>query len=115
MIDLEALKNHPTCFGLSPADMTAWITDFAETYHTATSRYPMIYTNRGWWQSCTGDSNALKDKCPLVLASWGSEPGAIPGGWGQLTIWQYSNSSAWGGDADSFNGDETQLKKLATG
>lgn len=93
----------------------SWIKDFSDTYHAATGRYPVFYTTNSWWVSCTGNSQAFKDTNPLMLARWGSSAGTIPGGWPYYTIWQYKDSNAWGGDSDVFNGDATQLKKLATG
>jgi len=115
MIDLESENGIPKCYGKNPANMVAWIQDFVNTYHSKTGRYPMIYTNRDWWTTCTGDSDAFSSTCPLVLASWNSVPGPIPGGWPYQTIWQYNDHSPWGGDSDSFNGDLTRLTKLATG
>ncbi|OAQ65183.1 glycoside hydrolase, family 25, active site protein [Pochonia chlamydosporia 170] len=115
MVDLESEQGHPQCWGLSHSAMVAWIKEFAETYHKKTTRYPMLYTNPSWWSSCTGNSKAFKDTCPLVLARYASSPGTIPGGWPAQTIWQNSDKSPWSGDSDIFNGDLTRLKKLATG
>jgi len=75
----------------------------------------MIYTTNDWWTTCTGNSKAFSSTCPLVLARYGSSVGTIPGGWGYQTIWQYSDSYTYGGDADTFNGELSNLKKLATG
>ncbi|KAF5131072.1 N,O-diacetylmuramidase [Metarhizium anisopliae] len=115
MVDLESEKGHPQCWGLSHSAMVAWIRDFADTYREKTTRWPMLYTNPSWWSSCTGNSQAFKDTCPLVLARYAGSPGAIPGGWRAQTIWQNSDKSPWGGDSDVFNGDLARLKKLATG
>ena len=115
MIDLEATNGHPQCYGLSPKAMVAWISEFVETYHKATKRYPMIYTGPAWWKACTANSQAFKDKTPLVLAHYASEIGPLPGGWKKHAIWQYNNHAPWGGDSDRFNGDAAALKKLATG
>ncbi|KAF2496588.1 putative N,O-diacetyl muramidase [Lophium mytilinum] len=114
MLDIEY---GPTsaCYGLSTSAMVSWITDFVNQYHSLTGRYPMIYSTNDWWTTCTGNSKAFSANSPLVLARYGSSPGAIPGGWGYQTIWQYSNSYAYGGDADTFNGSLDNLKKLATG
>ena len=115
MLDLEDENGHPHCWGLSASAMVSWISDFVEHYHSKTTRYPILYANPSFWKECTGNSNAFKDKCPLALAAYASSPGTIPGGWPFQTIWQNSDASPWGGDNDIFNGDETQLKKLATG
>ncbi|KAJ6438228.1 Kanamycin B dioxygenase [Purpureocillium lavendulum] len=115
MMDLEATNGHPQCYGLSAKAMVGWISEFVEAYHKATKRYPMIYTGPAWWKACTGNSQAFKDKCPLVLAHYASEIGPLPGGWKKHAIWQYNNHAPWGGDSDAFNGNAAALKKLATG
>ncbi|KAK2596209.1 hypothetical protein QQS21_006357 [Conoideocrella luteorostrata] len=115
MVDLESEKGHPQCWGLSQSAMVSWISEFVDTYHKKTTRYPMLYFNPSWWSTCTGNSKAFKDKCPLVLARYASSPQPIPGGWPFQTIWQNSDKSPWGGDSDIFNGDINELKKLATG
>lgn len=64
---------------------------------------------------CTGNSAAFKDTCPLNVARYSSSVGTIPGGWPYQTFWQNSDSYAYGGDSDIFNGGLTGLQKLATG
>ena len=115
MLDIEYNPDGATCYGLSQSAMVAWIQSFVTEYHSKTSRYPLIYTTNDWWSQCTGESTAFHTTCPLVLARYGSTPGTIPGGWPFQTIWQNADSYTYGGDADKFNGDLTQLKKLATG
>ncbi|KAL2155770.1 hypothetical protein VTH82DRAFT_512 [Thermothelomyces myriococcoides] len=114
MLDLEAY-NAGECWGLTPSQMVAWIKAFSDRYQSRTGVYPMLYTNPSWWKTCTGNSNAFVNTNPLVLARWGSSPGEIPGGWPWQTIWQNSDSYAYGGDSDIFNGDFSQLQKLALG
>jgi len=113
MLDLES-ESDGECWGLSTSDMVSWIQDFSNTYYSSTGRYPMLYTNPSWWETCTGNSNAFVSTNPLVLADYNSEIGTIPGGWPYQTIWQYADSYAYGGDADSFNGDQADLMNLAT-
>lgn len=115
MLDIEYNPNGATCYGLSAAKMVSWISDFVDTYHSSTGVYPLIYTTDDWWSTCTGNSDAFSSTCPLVLASYNSEPGTIPGEWPYQTIWQNSDKYAYGGDSDIFNGDESQLKKIASG
>ena len=115
MLDIEYNPNGATCYGLSASAMVSWVHSFVNQYHTTTGRYPMIYTTNGWWSECTGDSTAFSTTCPLVLASYNSVIGTIPGGWPYQTIWQNSDSYKYGGDSDIFNGALTNLKKLATG
>ncbi|GES63840.1 N,O-diacetyl muramidase [Aspergillus terreus] len=114
MLDIEYNPYGATCYGLSASSMVAWISDFAETYKSAVGRYPMIYTTADWWNTCTGNSAAFTD-CPLVLARYSSSVGTIPGGWPYQSIWQNSDSYAYGGDSDIWNGDEAGLRRFAKG
>lgn len=114
MLDLES-ESDGECWGLSTSAMVAWIKDFSDTYHSKTTRYPMLYFNPSWWQTCTGNSNAFAATNPLVLAHYADAIGALPGGWTLWTIWQYADSYTYGGDADKFNGAQANLVKLATG
>ena len=112
---MESTSGKPKCYGKTAGGMVAWIQDFVNTYHAKTGRFPMIYTNRDWWITCTGNSAAFHTTSPLVFASCNSSPGPIPGGWPYQTIWQNSDKFPFGGDSDIFNGDMTGLKKLAMG
>ncbi|WP_068922361.1 lysozyme [Planobispora rosea] len=103
-----------TCYGLSPAQMTAWIRDFSDRYLQLTGRRPTVYTNTHWWQTCTGGSAAFGDH-PLWLARYSSSVGTLPSGWTRHAIWQYASSGAFPGDQNLFNGTYEQLKQLATG
>ncbi|KAH1838385.1 hypothetical protein KXX55_005581 [Aspergillus fumigatus] len=116
MLDIEYNPYGATCYGLSHSQMVAWIHDFVNEYHHATSRWPMIYTTADWWNRCTGNAKGFGDKCPLVLAAYSSSPPkTIPGDWKTWTIWQNSDKYKHGGDSDKFNGPMTQLRKLASG
>ncbi|KAJ6441456.1 N,O-diacetyl muramidase [Purpureocillium lavendulum] len=113
MLDMEYQSSSSACGGLSQSAMVSWINDFVNTYHSATGVYPLIYTSTSWWTQCTGNSAAFGSKCPLVVARYASSVGTLPAGWGFYTFWQYSDAAPWGGDADTFNGDITALKKIA--
>lgn len=115
MLDIEYNPNGAECYGLSAADMVAWIQDFGNTYNTQVGRYPMIYTTADWWSTCTGDSTAFSNDYPLVLAQWASAVTNVPGGWPWQSIWQNADTYAYGGDSDIWNGDETHLQIFATG
>ncbi|KAL8716226.1 MAG: hypothetical protein Q9220_000131 [cf. Caloplaca sp. 1 TL-2023] len=116
MLDIEYNPSGATCYGLSQSAMVSWIQDFVNTYHSKTTRYPLIYSTNDWWTTCTGNSAAFHTTCPLVLARYSSSgPGTIPGSWPFQTIWQNADSYTYGGDSDIFNGALTNLKKLATG
>ncbi|KAL7899870.1 glycoside hydrolase family 25 protein [Trichoderma sp. SZMC 28014] len=115
MLDLEYAPSGNSCYGLSTSAMVSWINDFVTTYHAATTQYPLIYTSTSWWQLCTGNSGSFGSKSPLVVARYASSVGTLPNGWSYYTIWQNSDSSPWGGDSDVFNGDLSQLQKIARG
>ncbi|KAK4496308.1 hypothetical protein PRZ48_012288 [Zasmidium cellare] len=104
MLDLEG-----DCISVS------WIQTFSNTYHAKTGRYPVLYSSPSWWSSCTGNSNAFVNTNPLWMACYRSSPCTPQGGWPYYTIWQNADSNPYGGDSDQFNGDMTQLKKLASG
>ncbi len=114
MLDLES-ESAGECWGLSASAMVAWIKAFSDRYHSREGVYPMLYTNPSWWKDCTGNSNAFVKTNPLVLAHYSSTVGTIPGGWPYQTIWQNSDSYAYGGDSDIFNGSLDRLQALARG
>lgn len=116
MLDIEYNPGSGNdCYDMDPDSIVSWVSDFVKGYKDATGVYPMIYTNLDWWSRCAGNSDAFVDMCPLVVASYSSSVGTLPGGWEFQTIWQYSDAYEYGGDADSFNGDEAGLKALAKG
>lgn len=115
MLDMEYNPSGSTCYGLSASSMVAWIRDFGETYKSKTGRYPMIYTTADWWRTCTGDSTAFSQDYPLVLAQYASSISSIPGGWPWQSFWQNSDSYAYGGDSEIWNGSLDNLKKFAKG
>jgi GH25 family lysozyme M1 (1,4-beta-N-acetylmuramidase) len=115
MLDLEYAPSGDSCYGLSTSAMVSWINDFVNTYHAATTQYPLIYTSTSWWQLCTGNNGSFGSKSPLVVARYASSVGTLPNGWSYYTIWQNSDSATWGGDSDVFNGDLSQLQKIARG
>lgn len=109
MVDLE-----DGCSGLSQAAMVQWIRDFVRTYHSATTRYPLIYTTTSWWKSCTGNDAGF-GKSPLVIARWGNSLGELPASWKAHTFWQFADKGVFPGDQELFNGNSVGLKRLATG
>ncbi len=109
-LDMEYNPYGETCYGQSPASMTAWIKDFSDTYFARTGRHPVIYTSTNWWNQCTGGDFGATS--PLWIARYSDSPGALPAGWGFHTFWQYSSSPI---DQNSFNGAYEQLQALATG
>jgi len=102
-----------SCYGLTPAQMSAWITDFSTTVNTLTGRFPTIYSTTNWWNTCTGFDPNFGANNPLFIASYNSTPGAMPAGWDYQTLWQYSDTGVFPGDQDVFNGSTTQLSTFA--
>jgi GH25 family lysozyme M1 (1,4-beta-N-acetylmuramidase) len=49
----------------------------------------------------------------LWIARYSSTPGTLPAGWGYYTFWQYADSGTFPGDQDRFNGDYSQLQRIA--
>ena len=80
------------CYGLSPAQLVAWIAAFTGEADRRTGQPPVIYTTQDWWAKCTGDSSAFTAD-PLWAASFASTP-AIPDPWtGDWTYWQYTDNA----------------------
>jgi GH25 family lysozyme M1 (1,4-beta-N-acetylmuramidase) len=103
------------CWGLTPAQMTAWIHGFLDTVQGRIGRLPMIYTNTNWWNPCTGNDPSFGSYA-LDLAGYTSSPPPLPAGWRNFTLWQYGAglSSAVGNyDKDVYNGDLPGLATLA--
>jgi GH25 family lysozyme M1 (1,4-beta-N-acetylmuramidase) len=101
------------CFGLSQASMRSWITSFLDTYHSRTTRWPVIYSTTNWWSSCTGNWSGPSANDPLWIACYCSSAGTLPAGYGFYTFWQFADSGTFPGDQDVFNGDAARLTALA--
>jgi GH25 family lysozyme M1 (1,4-beta-N-acetylmuramidase) len=114
MIDLEA-NGSEECWGISTSEMVTFIRDFVNTYHSKTSRYPMIYCTASWWDTCTGSNKDFGSTCPLVLAQWSDKVTTMPAGWSYQSFWQFADSGKFPGDQDSWNGDAAGLSKMALG
>jgi len=113
MLDIEYNPYGPTCYGLTPGQMTYWIRDFSTTVHTRTGQYPTIYSTTDWWNFCTGHDASFAATNPLYLANYSGSVGTMPAGWGYQTIWQYADHGIYPGDADVFNGSLDQLRAFA--
>ncbi|GHC60319.1 GH25 family lysozyme [Streptomyces cinnamoneus] len=115
-LDVERLsQDAPVCYGLEPGAMVAWISAFTERYRQRTGRYPVLYTNTGWWSRCTGDSQAFADTSPLWIANYNGTAHPLPKGWTAHTFWQTSDRGPFPGDQDVFNGSEQDLRTFANG
>jgi GH25 family lysozyme M1 (1,4-beta-N-acetylmuramidase) len=103
------------CYDLSASAMVNWIRDFTSTYKSRTGRDAVIYTTTNWWTACTGNSGSFGSTNPLWIARYASAPGALPGGWGFHTFWQYTSTGPIVGDHNVFNGAYDRLQALANG
>lgn len=105
-----------SCFGLTAAQMVAWILDFSNTVLARTGRVPAIYSTTNWWQTCTGNSRAFGNN-PLFIARYPSQisygAGTLPASWSSYSFWQFADAGIFPGDQDVFNGDYTALQSLA--
>ncbi|MBO0728895.1 MAG: lysozyme [Acidimicrobiaceae bacterium] len=112
-LDIEYNPYGSECYGKSQSGMAGWIAAFVNEYHKRTKAWPVIYSTRDWWTTCTGNSGAFTSRDPLWIASYNSTAGALPGGWPFYTFWQYADSGKFPGDQDLFNGSLTRLHVLA--
>jgi GH25 family lysozyme M1 (1,4-beta-N-acetylmuramidase) len=97
------------CYGLRPAQMTAWISEFVTTTRSLTGQYPIIYTTANWWGTCTGGSTAFGAD-PMWVAAYGFSAPPLPAGWANWSYWQYTSTGTVPGvdspdttDLDSFS------------
>jgi len=115
VVDLEYNPYGSTCYGLTHAQMAAWITSFSNQYHKRTTRWPVIYTSTSWWSQCLGTSHDYSNHSPLWVARYASSVGTLPWPWTVYTFWQYADSGIFPGDQDVFNGAYSRLAALANG
>jgi GH25 family lysozyme M1 (1,4-beta-N-acetylmuramidase) len=97
------------CYGLRPAQMTAWISGFVTMTRSLTGQYPIIYTTANWWGTCTGGSTAFGAD-PMWVAAYGFSAPPLPAGWANWSYWQYTSAGTVPGvdspdttDLDSFS------------
>ncbi len=114
MLDIEYNPYGATCYGLSGPQMTRWVSDFSAAVHSRTGRFPIMYSTRDWWSSCTTSPN-ISARNPLFVACYCPDPGALPNGWRYQTIWQYNDNGPLPGDQDLFNGSYADLRRFALG
>ncbi len=125
------IEDHPSsynegidrCYSMSPGALATWVRDFTRTVYQMTNKQAMIYTSYWFWHDCLADTSEFSQVNPLWLASYWTDSPAIPGGWPTYTVWQYANDYAdaaqtrkatFPGDQNVFNGDMSQLQKLAS-
>ena len=113
-LDAEYNPYGETCYGKDAAGMVRWISDFSETYHAATGRFPTIYTSTSWWKRCTANNGGFGGN-PLWIARYNTFIGELPAGWSIHTIWQFADRGSLPGDQNWFNGPADRLRALALG
>jgi GH25 family lysozyme M1 (1,4-beta-N-acetylmuramidase) len=112
MVDLEwPYFEAPMCYGLTPPEMVAWISEFVERVEARIGRPPTIYTNVHWWNPCTANSSDFA-RYPLDVSSCDLDPPQLPG-WGHgWTFWQHDIPDCGLGstrDSDVFHGTYEEL------
>ncbi len=113
MLDVEYNPYGPSCYGLTPTQMSSWIREFSTTVHARTRQYPAIYSTADWWNTCTARDGSFAATNPLYVANYSGSVGTLPAGWEHQTIWQYADHGTYPGDADVFNGTLAQLHAFA--
>ena len=93
VLDMEEqrLVTPKECYGLSPAQMITWISQFFAAAKSKTGLNPLIYSNPTWWHDCTGNTKNFAAADPLWLADYDVKTPAIPPGWAGYTFWQDSD------------------------
>jgi GH25 family lysozyme M1 (1,4-beta-N-acetylmuramidase) len=114
MLDLENNPYGPRCYGLTSAQMVAWVQSFDTEYQALTGRYPLLYTNADFWDVCAGGSS-LVAKDPLDVAAWSDSPTPLPAGWSTYAMWQYTDANAIGFDGDQYDGSAAALETFVLG
>lgn len=105
--------NH--CYNKTRPQMVQWIRAFSDRYRQRTGRLPVIYTNRAWWESCTGNYSGFGTH-PLWIANYAPTAGQMPAGWRTYDFWQYARvpNGHPGGNPNVFRGSLQALRKLAS-
>lgn len=113
MLDVEYNLYGPSCYGLTPTQMSSWIREFSTTVHARTRQYPAIYSTADWWNTCTARDGSFVATNPLYVANYSGSVATLPAGGERQTIWQYADHGTYPGDADVFNGTLAQLHTFA--
>lgn len=104
--------------GLEPVDLQNWVRDWIDEIRTLTGQDPIIYTFHDFWVNDMGNTEEFSEY-PLWLAYYNpSLPSEIPGGWEEVTFWQYSDAGQVDGiysdvDMNTYYGTDEQLQELA--
>lgn len=119
MVDMEYNPyGSNSCYGLTQAQMGAWVTSFQKEYKAKTGTYPVIYTTTNWWNTCVGNgstSAVIALRSPLWVAIYNSSIAspALPQVWNGWTIWQTDAVTKGSYDNDRFQGSLAMLLAFA--
>jgi len=89
--------NADECYGLSTSAMVTWIGQFLTEAEKDTGKAPALYTDAGFWTSCTGNATSFTlngtttpfSDFRLWIANWGVTSPKYPAAWSSPTFWQY--------------------------
>lgn len=99
-----------TCYGLSPTQLVSWVSAFSAEVLAKTGHAPYVYTAQGFWDPCTGGSAAVATD-PLWVANYTTATSpALPAGWANWTVWQYSSTGTVSGIDAPGSTDLDQLQ-----
>lgn len=117
-LDIEETPGHNEWNDLPQEDRISGVLDWLSQIEQALELKPFLYTRRGFLKQYLGDPGPLTS-FPLWIAHYtnASQP-AVPAGWDEWTLWQYSESGTVEGiasdvDLDDFNGSLGDLQALA--
>jgi GH25 family lysozyme M1 (1,4-beta-N-acetylmuramidase) len=100
-----------SCYNVGAQDMATWIGQFLTQMQADSGKTPILYTNADFWSSCVGNATAFTlpaatattsfSSFPLWIADYGVTTPAIPSGWSNPALWQYTST----GTAPSISGN----------
>ncbi|MEY8566348.1 glycoside hydrolase family 25 protein [Corynebacteriaceae bacterium 7-707] len=103
--------------GLGPEELQNWVRDWIDEIKNRTGRDPIIYTYQNFWINDMANTTEFSEY-PLWLAYYNPTlPNEIPGGWNEVTFWQYSSEGQVDGiytnvDMNTYYGTDEQLQAL---
>lgn len=103
---LDVIDDEPD--GMTAAELNTAITTWLDTVQQALGVRPLLYTNKGEWNSDNdGDATFGTDGYPLwVIDLGGGGVPALPTGWSNWAFWQYTDTGTVPGISGSNNTDE---------
>ncbi len=103
------------CYGRSKAAMVTWLQSFDAETRKLTGQVPVLYTTGDWWHRCTGDSAAFSGSLLWVASYTTDARPAMPQGWGNWALWQYTSTATVPGIDSAGHTDLDALNLIAPG